>query len=481
MKFQLRINQVHYALILIVLSLFSACTYDKAPVPVFPTGFPSEVDAIMSTKCALPGCHTAQSKDAAAGLDLSSWDKLFEGGRNGSAVIPFRPDFSLIVYYTNHDSILPYLQLLPTMPVNSTPLSASELQSLVNWVNQGSPNKDGVIKFAENPNARKFYVACQGCDEIAVFDANTKLACRYVHAGVSPITESPHMVRVAPNNKFYCISFLASNFFQKFSVSDNLLLGQTDIGPGSWNTFAISSDSKKAYAVDFNAGNIAFINLETMTNQIMNFGFNLPHGSALNSTDDTLYVTMQLGSGIWKIPINDPTGFEQIFFAGGQHQIHEISFSPDGTKYFLTGQNTNSILAINTANDSLLAIIPVGAFPQEMDVSVSHPYLFVSCMEDQATFPGKTGSIFIIDYNTLQVVDEVYTGHQPHGIAVDELNNCVYITNRNISAGGPAPHHSSVCNGRNGYITAINLSTLQIIQGFKAEVSVDPYGIDIMH
>lgn len=462
---------------------FVSCKYDKAemPEPVVETNFPADVDAIIKNKCSTAGCHNTISKNAAAGLDLSTWEKLFEGGRGGAAVIPYRPDFSLIIYYTNHDSLLPYLQLLPTMPVNGAKLTISELNILKNWVEKGAPDKNGFVKFSDNPMRKKFYAGCQGCDEIAVFDASSMITMRYVHAGNSPIIEAPHMVKVAPNNQFYCTSFIAGNYFQKFSTINDTLLGQVDIGFGSWNTFAISSDSKNAYVVDFNSGIISFVDLENMTKQNWNFGFSAPHGSALNITDDTLYVTAQLGSNIWKIPVNDISNYSSINFTGGNHRFHEIHFSPDGSKYFLTAQNTNLILAVSTINDSLLASIPVGVFPQEMGVSQTHPYLFVSCTDDLVTFPGKTGSIYIINYNTMQVVGTVHTGHQPHGIAVDDYNNRVYISNRNVTTGGPAPHHSSVCGGKNGYMTAIDMITLQLVPNFKAEVSVDPYGVGISH
>src|SRR5690606_23585203 len=122
---------------------------------------------------------------------------------------------------------------------------------------------------------------------------------------------------------------------------------------------------------------------------------------------------------------------------------------------------------------------PVGTFPQEMGVSKKRPYLFVSCMEDLSTFPGSRGSGYVIDYSDTdyRVVAKIYTGHQPHGIAVDDEHDRVYITNRNVSGDGPAPHHSSLCGGRNGYITAIDMKTLKLVPGFKTEVSVDPYGM----
>ncbi|MEO0312612.1 MAG: hypothetical protein RIQ89_2269 [Bacteroidota bacterium] len=467
-------------IVTILIALYS-CTRKKIEVPELSSNYPMKIESIMKTKCAVSGCHNTISKDAAAGLDLSSWEKLFEGGRSGSAVIASRPDYSLIIYYTNHDSILPYLQLLPTMPIGESALTSTELTELMDWILDGAPNAQGRIRFQDDINVKKFYTCCQGCDQIAVFEAQSMLAMRYISVGQLPTTEAPHMIKVAPNNEFYCVSFLASNFFQKFSTVNNSLISQVEIGFGSWNTFAISSDSKHAYVVDLLSGVIAFIDLDNMTSQNINFGFSFPHGSALNLSDDTLYVTAQQGSNIWKIPVNDYSNHTQINFAGGNHRFHEIHFSPDGSKYFLTAQNTNLILVVNTRNDSLIATIPVGVLPQEMGISESKPYLFVSCMDDQITFPGKTGSVYVINYNTLQVVGRLYTGHQPHGIAVDDENGRVYISNRNVTLGGPAPHHSSVCNGRNGYMTAIDLNSLLLIPNFQAEVSVDPYGVGITH
>src|SRR5437868_2140848 len=64
-------------------------------------GYPSDVGKIFFTKCSTTGCHTDASKDAAGGLSMTSWDKLFEGGRSSAAVIPFRHDFSTIFSFSN--------------------------------------------------------------------------------------------------------------------------------------------------------------------------------------------------------------------------------------------------------------------------------------------------------------------------------------------------------------------------------------------
>jgi len=126
-----------------------------------------------------------------------------------------------------------------------------------------------------------------------------------------------------------------------------------------------------------------------------------------------------------------------------------------------------------------LAVWPSGEFPQEMALSEKDNLLFVTCTEDAITYPGKTGSVYIYDYQKMEFVKSMYTGIQPHGITVDEKENKVYIAHRNVSESGPTPHHSSSCEGRNGFVVAIDLESLELQSDYKVEVGVDPYGMGI--
>ena len=78
----------------------------------------------------------------------------------------------------------------------------------------------------------------------------------------------------------------------------------------------------------------------------------------------------------------------------------------------------------------------------------------------------------------------IYTGHQPHGIEVDDEKKLVYVANRNATSDGTAPHHSFECGGRNGNVSFIDLNTKTMLLtpsgGIKkTEVSVDPYSVSI--
>ncbi len=449
------------------------------------TGYPEEIENIIVSRCATTGCHIEQNASAVGGIVLETWDKLFEGGRGGAVVIPYRPDFSIFLYYINTDTTRG-LALIPTMPYNAPPLSAQEYELFKDWIIQGAPDVNGFVKFSDNPERKKYYVGNQGCDEVTVFDAASMKAMRYIRVGSSQSIESPHMIKVSPDNSFWCVAYLGTEYFQKFSTFTNELSGQVNISIGSWKSFAFSSDSKKAFVIDWSYGRIAAVNTETMTAQLSG-GLRYPNGCDLNASDDMLYVTSEIGNFIYKIPVNDLSAISYVSFDGSPidsvfaYGAHSISFSPDGSKYFITCETTNEVRVLQTSNDSLLAVIPVGAFPQEMDFSISFPYLFVSCTEDEIAFPGKRGSVYVINYNDYSVVGTVYTGHQPQGIVVDDENGRVLVTNRNISVDGPPPHHGSQCAGKNGSVTAIGLNTLQLIGNFKAEVSVDPYCISVSH
>lgn len=130
---------------------------------------------------------------------------------------------------------------------------------------------------------------------------------------------------------------------------------------------------------------------------------------------------------------------------------------------------------MQASNDSLLATFLTGNSPAEMVISTAYPYLFISCLGVPGT--NKKSAISIFDYSAETFLPEIIAGHDSKGIVIDEASNKFFVANRNVSDGGPAGHHAPICVGKNGYITAIDLNTLQMIPDFKVELSVDPYHI----
>src|ERR1051326_2692970 len=204
-------------LFILLLVLFFSCRKDQGNLDQ--AGYPDEVGKIVLNKCATSGCHNTASKDACVGQDFSSWDKLFQGGRNNSSVVPFRADESFFLYAVNtFDDLGP--KLSPVMPVGKSALTRSEVETLRGWISSGAPRKDGFVKWSDDPEREKIYVVNQGCDLLTVFDAKTKLIMRQVDVGCLPSTEAPHDMYVSPDGKNLYVSFFASSIFQRFRTTD---------------------------------------------------------------------------------------------------------------------------------------------------------------------------------------------------------------------------------------------------------------------
>lgn len=464
-----------------VLIILSACTKDSAP-PTF-GNYPTEIGKIMTYKCATAGCHNDASYMAASEFNLTSYASLFRGSNNGSPIIPYRSDYSSLCYFIN---TFPDLGItnLPTMPLNSNALSRTEVNTIKDWIDNGAPDINGNVMWSDNPNRKKYYVLNQGCDVVTVFDAETQLPIRCINVGKNPnVAESPHMVKVSPDGNYWYVVFVGNAVLQKFRTSDDSFVGEITLGPSqNWNTITISNDSKKGYCMAWPNGNISVVDLQTM--HVIHYYSNVflnGHGTALNNTNDTLYVTSQTGNFIYKIdtgltisPIQirlDPT---QIPSSTPSLDPHEITFSFDGTKYFVTCQTSNEIRVLSTVGDNLLQVIPTGEFPLEMAKSSITNKLYVSCENDPNPNTKIKGSVTEINMTTYASTN-YKVGYEPHGIAVDDINGFVILASRNLNVTGPTPHHSGVC-GRNGFLNYFNLRTMELLNK-KTEVAADPYSI----
>ncbi|MDQ3110920.1 MAG: hypothetical protein M3R17_13590 [Bacteroidota bacterium] len=475
---------------------YSGCRRDVPAIDLEAAQYPAEIGTIILTKCAVSGCHNQQSKDAAAGLDLSSWSTMMAGDRNGAVCIPYSADYSTMFLFTNTFSDMGAM-VEPTMPNNAEPLTREQVRTIRDWINAGAPDANGFVKWSDNPNRQKFYVTVQGCDAVCAVDAESKLQMRYIPVGATSAVESPHNIKLSPDGQYWYCSFIAGRYLEKHRTSDDALVARILLGPtdsaavGSWNTFSISPDSRYAWVVDWSPnGRIAWVDLQTNTWRQTYQGSGLyiqPHGSIVTPDGQTLYVAPTTGNFIYKIDISVPQlpSDDHIIINGDPFEStssllecsHDLLISPDGTKLFVTSQKSNKVRIIDIATDALIGTVNVGTYPQEMAISgdLSTPYLYVTCMEDTSTYPGYRGSIAVINWMTGTLVTTVNAGYQPHGIAVDDDRKIVMVVNRNNTVGGPAPHHSTSCGGRNGYFTLINMNTNTLIPSSKTELIVDPY------
>lgn len=460
--------------------------------------FPDAVGRIIVDKCATSGCHNAASYQNCAGLLMDTWEHVFLGSGNGAVVVPYSTDYSPLLYFVNTNAAHGTVAT-PTMPYNAAPLSDAEYNTLKEWIANGAPDKDGNIAFSSSDDTRqKIYLTQQGCDLVAVIDAQSELTMRYIGVGTNAsLIESPHCLRVSGDGKSAYVSFLAGTAIQKIDTRTDKITGAIDLGAGSWNIVYVAPGDSMAVTTDWTAdGRVVFADTRTLVTLPGLTGsgsglFVYPHGIASNAAADTFYITAQYGNLVYKYQPYEPY-YKKVSINGNppvatnnsdnsSPNPHEILMTPEHDRYFLTCQGTSEVRVMDAHGDAVLKAIPVGAVPQEMAISPARHLLFVTCMEDAANpQPGRKGSVYAIDYNTYEVVKVLYGDfYQPHGIAVDEKDGKIFIASTNANPGGPAPHHATACGGRAGWYTVYSLNTLAPIGSKRHQVAVMPYSADV--
>lgn len=480
------LKQLTILLFITTLVLLS-CKHEPPVPPATADNYPEAIRDIFISKCATAGCHNAASYTAAGGLLLDSWEHLFDGGSNGAVIVPYSVDNSSLLYFINtYPDLGPVAE--PTMPQNAAALTRDEYLTIRNWVAAGAPDANGNIPFATNPDTRqKIYATQQGCDLVTVIDAEKNVVMRYIQAGADAKTETPDYIQVSPDGRYAYICFWNAPLLQKIDTRTDSIVATLNLGGAYRKTLHISPDGNRLMLTNWLGQDIMIVNTTTMqvekTYPAANF--DNPESITANAAFNTFYISARFGNTIYKLSGN---GNVQKLSLDAQSTTtintattpdpYRILMAKDYSKYFVTCENTDELRIMNTTTDQLVKAIKIGNKPQEMAISSTQPYLFITCNDTLA--PPFVGSVYVINYNTFEIVKKIEGPFfQPYGIAIDDRSAKIYIFNRNDDRNGPRPHHSSPCNGRNGYYLVYDLNTLQPFNNRRYEVSVDPYAADV--
>lgn len=456
------------------------------------TGYPEEISEILQTTCAVAGCHTAQSAIGAGGLNLETWDNLFEGCRGGSPVVPYSPELSFLLYSINTDTNLGPV-LAPTMPLNQASLSSEEYQLLWQWVAEGAPNAEGEEAFPPQPARRKWYVGHEDCDNVAVFDAESRQIMRIISVGDNPdYVEYISDIKVTPDGEDWFLVFgNTSDRIIRYNTLTDEIRSEISLGFYFWHTITFSPDSKLAFVTSRYWNKLAVVDLEmdTLVGTPASFSQSVI-GPTVHPTRNEIYLVRHRNQGLYVLDYNASGVLSNLRevdlvqdhpYAGAAGiSPQEIIFLPDGSKFFVTCWNSHEVRVYDGQSHTLLEVISMPDVPQKMVYSTSTNRLFVSCMDDLVTWAGeplKRGSVVAIDAGNHQIEQTIYSGYQPHEMLVDETEGVLVVLNRNNEADGPASHHASTCGEKNGYVSLIDLHTLELVPDYKPEVLADPIGI----
>ncbi|RYD57675.1 MAG: hypothetical protein EOP56_07825 [Sphingobacteriales bacterium] len=476
------------AAVAIAAGTLAACKHKPSAAPSQSVGgYPTEIGNIIVTKCATAGCHNNLSYSNAASLRLDTWEHMFEGGVNGAAIVPYSVDYSPLLYFINTDSTLGPVAI-PTMPLHHAPLSTEEYLTIRNWVANGAPDDNGNIPFASDAgNRQKVYMTHLRCDMVAVIDADKNVVMRYIPFGTRPVPESGTAVTVSPDGRYAYVSLWFNDLLYKIDTYTDKVVATFTLPNAFWNAMAISADGSTLALTNQDSHEFIRINTTTgaTTTSVSDAAMLNPYSIAGDANFDTCYIAGQFGNAYYKItgsqvyprtvdnrPITHTT-------TGNSPDPYDLVFSPGREQYFISCAGTHEVKVFDRKTDQLVKTISVGKRPREIAVSTTEPYLFVACMDDDNPNPKCKGSVYVINYNTLDVVRTIKGKfYQPHTVSVNERDRSFYIFSRNQNYDGPAPHHQGPCAGRNGFYEVYDMNTMERKVNKRFEVLVDPFASD---
>lgn len=107
-------------------------TFDiDQPVPA-PDATQHDVIPILLLRCT--ACHGRQKQEG--NLDLRNREAMLKGGRSGSAIVPGKPDDSLLIKRVRAEEMPPHTRLTE---VSVKPMEPTELKTIVRWIELGAP------------------------------------------------------------------------------------------------------------------------------------------------------------------------------------------------------------------------------------------------------------------------------------------------------------------------------------------------------
>lgn len=450
--------------------------------------YTATIQPIFDKNCGGSSCHGGGTAGFAAGLDLTSYEGLMRGSRFGAVVIPGHVFMSHLVQTINRrDTTLSPISSVQ-MPAGRNPLSADEVQTLVQWIRAGARNDEGEMPFPEPRPLGKVFFSSQSVDLVGVLDRSTNLVMRYVTVGhelpFNQVPESPHNVQIDDQGTFYYVTLIRGNKLKKYDASTNQLMGEVAVGVSPAHV-VVTADGSKAYVTNFDltVGRVYAVNTASMTvARIITAGslMRATHGARLSHDGRYLYVGSNgtdlihvIDTRNDSVVANLPVVPDVPPFGSFVYKPYQIAVRDDDRFLYVTLNGRGLVSVIERVGDSFIwrDTIRVGTRPLQCEVTRDMRYLYV-CNQGSA-------SVSVIDAQLHRLHTTIVSvGQQPHGIDISEDSRTVYVTCENLQTPEP-PHHPIAGSTAPGFLVLIDVGTQSVIKrievgGFAAGVSVYP-------
>lgn len=246
---------------------------------------------------------------------------------------------------------------------------------------------------------QKAYITLQGQDRIAVVDINGGDVIHYVDVDFTNTGDMPHYIVIDETHNFWYCTLIANGSVLKFDLKTDALVDSVFVG-NMPALMALDEQREYLYVSRFmpmmgmsTASQLVHkIDAQNMTIVgTVNVGADSPHGIALSSDGNTLWVASNQASHFFKIDTDrfgDSTYQPQNFRIGsdvpssyeindGFYNALELELSQDDSKLFISCSNSNEIRIFDTSTGDSLNTFSTGMMPWHFQLTKDESQLFV--------------------------------------------------------------------------------------------------------
>ncbi len=201
---------------------------------------------------------------------------------------------------------------------------------------------------------------------------------------------------------------------------------------GLWTKIlTVSPDGRRIYASNWITEDLGVINTETRELEYNIPLSGIPRGSAFTSDGEYLYVCIYETGNIEKI--NAEKGTTDSLIQTGPGAARHIVYDNIHNLFYVSDMWHGTVYSLNPRTDRVENRIRVGPNLNTIKLSNDGRYLFVSSRgrNNPRTYLIKGpefGTVSVIDTESFQIIDRVFGGNQPTGLAVSPDNDTLIFT-----------------------------------------------------
>jgi len=211
------------------------------------------------------------------------------------------------------------------------------------------------------PDGKQVWVTVRGEDYVSVIDVATMRETRRVQ-----VPNGPGMVAFSPDGK---LAFVCSSFSPELTVVDattyKVVKRIPVASPFSPNIFA-TKDGQQVWFTHKDVGKVSVLDVKTLRiTKVLDTGPITNHVTTLDTKLGKVAYVSVGGEDVVKVYSREP-GFKQLATIPVGALPHGIWSSGDASRVYVNLENGDSVVAINTATNKVLAKVKVGQAPMAL-------------------------------------------------------------------------------------------------------------------